>query len=389
MKSLLLKLSSLRLTVWLLTFSMALIFFGTLAQVETGIWKTQKDYFESLFVVWSYPATWAGYDNLYWLRIPMLGGYSIGALLLLNLSSAFLVRFKARVSKIGIYAIHIGLITMLVSEILTDFLSVESNMLIEEGSSANYSTKYRSNELVLIDRSASDFDTVHSVPASLLQSGQSIQIPDTPLSIRVVSYYPAANYFNASQGMENLATQGAGLRMGMVAQPTDYDYSDKGINTAAAYIEVISPEGSMGTWLTSLGLDDRYPPQIIKYAEQEWELSLRPTRIYHPFSIELIDFKFDRYPGTQIPFNYSSEVIVRPTDHSSDTKALVYMNHPLRYAGLTFYQSSFTPDELGTVFQVVRNPGWTMPYISVTLMGFGMLFQFLFHFSKFLKQRSH
>ena len=39
------------------------------------------------------------------------------------------------------------------------------------------------------------------------------------------------------------------------------------------------------------------------------------------------------------------------------------------------------------MLQVVRNPGWILPYISVALMGFGMLYQFLFHFVKFLNKR--
>ena len=118
--------ASLRLTVVLLSLSMVLVFFGTLAQVEPGIWKTQKDYFESFIVVWSYPEIWAGYDKLFWLLIPMPGGYTIGGLLLLNLSVAFLTRFKAKWSKLGIHAIHIGLITLIISELLTDILAVES-----------------------------------------------------------------------------------------------------------------------------------------------------------------------------------------------------------------------------------------------------------------------
>ena len=47
MKALFKFFSSLQLTVVLLALSMMLIFFGTLAQVETGIWKNQKDYFEN------------------------------------------------------------------------------------------------------------------------------------------------------------------------------------------------------------------------------------------------------------------------------------------------------------------------------------------------------
>jgi hypothetical protein len=117
---------------------MLLIFFGTLDQVEYGIWHTQKLYFESFLVLWNYPQTWPGYPSLNWLRIPMLGGYTIGGLLLLNLTAAFITRFKFKAAKLGIYAIHSGLILLLVSELLTDLLSVESQMTISEGTRSNY-----------------------------------------------------------------------------------------------------------------------------------------------------------------------------------------------------------------------------------------------------------
>ena len=50
--------TSLRLTVTLLAFSMALVFFGTLDQVNIGINKAQKVYFESFGAVWKYPEEW-------------------------------------------------------------------------------------------------------------------------------------------------------------------------------------------------------------------------------------------------------------------------------------------------------------------------------------------
>src|SRR5262245_41268481 len=52
------------------------------------------------------------------------------------------------------------------------------------------------------------------------------------------------------------------------------------------------------------------------------------------------------------------------------------MNHPLRYAGETFYQSSFKPDDSGTVLQVVRNPGWLLPYVSCAMVAVGLLIHF-------------
>jgi len=147
------------------------------------------------------------------------------------------------------------------------------------------------------------------------------------------------------------------------------------------------PDGSLGTWLVSNVLDDRFPAQVVEAGDRAWDVALRFKRHYYPFEIELIEFSHDRYPGTEIPFNFSSEVIVHHTDSSKTRKALIYMNHPLRYEGLTFYQASFANDDRTSIFQVVRNPGWLLPYVSVLLMGLGMAVQFGIHFFRFLRKR--
>lgn len=391
MRQLLKLFSSLQLTVVLLALSMALIFFGTLDQVEYGIWHTQKLYFESFLAVWAYPKAWVGHDQLFWLRIPMPGGYLLGGLLLINLVTAHITRFKLTIKKSGLFLIHFGLILLLVSELLTDVFSKESQMPVDEGGRSNYSQEYRANELVLIDRSQADFDTVHSIPVALLKPGKTVIVPDSPLSIRTVSYYPNAQIGRAQPGaapIKSPADQGVATKMGIVVTPAKVTYAENAINTATAYIEVLSPEGSLGTWLVSNVIDDRFPPQLVKLGDQSWEIALRLKRHYYPFEIELIDFSHEKYPGTEIPFNFSSEVMVHHNDSTKNQKALIYMNHPMRYEGLTFYQASFANDDRTSIFQVVRNPGWALPYVSVLLMGLGMLVQFGMHFFKFLRKRA-
>ena len=380
--------ASLRLTVVLLALSMVLIFFGTLDQVHYGIWHTQKLYFESFLAIWTYPEQAPLYNKLFWLHLPMPGGYLLGGLLFINLIAAHITRFKFTAKKSGIFLVHFGLILLLVSELLTDLVSQESQMPVDEGGRANYSQASRSNELVFIDRSHPDYDTVHSIPASLLKPGERIDVPDTPLSIRTVRFFPNANVGRAQAPItNNLADSGAAAKMNIVATPTEVTYAENDINTATAYIEVSGSEGEIGTWLVSNVIDERFPPQVVSFDDESWEIALRFTRNYYPFEIELIDFKHDKYPGTEIPFNFSSEVMVHHEDPAKDQKALIYMNHPLRYEGLTFYQASFANQDTTSIFQVVRNPGWVLPYISVLLMGLGMCVQFGMHFVKFLGKR--
>lgn len=366
---------------------MVLIFFGTIDQVEYGIWHTQKLYFESFVVAWQYPALWPAGEQLTWLRIPMFGGYTIGGLMLINLTVAYTKRFSLKIAKLGLYAIHFGLILLIVSELLTDILAVESQMTVPEGGRANYSQTIRANEFVLLDRSNPDFDRVHTIPAKRLKPGRTLPIPDTSLTLRVLNFYPNAKLVQAQNG-QSPANRGAGAKMGISAIPEAPDYSEKAINTATAYIEIFEKETSLGIWLVSNVIDDRFPPQLVQTEAKDFEVALRFKRYYHSFEVELIDFAHDKYPGTEIPFNFSSKVLTHNPDPAKNQQALIYMNHPLRYEGLTFYQASFSPDETATVLQVVRNPGWLLPYVSVLLMGLGMCFQFGLHFAKFLKKRT-
>ena len=174
----------------------------------------------------------------------------------------------------------------------------------------------------------------------------------------------------------------------MLEQPVDY--SQDAINTATAYIEIIDDsDKSLGIWLVSNVIDERFPPQTIQFDSLTLELALRFKRYYHPFTVELKDFTHEKYPGTEIPFNFSSEVFVNDLNQNKKQKALIYMNHPLRYGGLTFYQASFANEDKTSILQVVKNPGWLLPYISVLLMGLGMSFQFGMHFIKFSRKAKH
>ena len=118
--------SSLQLTVILLSFSMVLVFFGTLDQVQYGIWHTQRLYFESFFVFWAYPEQWPFYNSLF--MVPLASSRRLPArraCCLINLVAAHFTRFKMTWKKSGIFLIHFGLILLLISELMTDLLSQE------------------------------------------------------------------------------------------------------------------------------------------------------------------------------------------------------------------------------------------------------------------------
>src|SRR5216684_5562643 len=74
--------TSLRLTVVCLALGLVLVFIGTLAQVDLGLYKAQNEFFRSFLIFW-------GPKGASW-KIPVYpGGYLIGGVLALNLITAF------------------------------------------------------------------------------------------------------------------------------------------------------------------------------------------------------------------------------------------------------------------------------------------------------------
>ena len=143
--------TSLRLTVACLALGLVLVFVGTLAQVDLGLYKAQNEFFRSFFIYWSpRGASW---------RIPVFpGGYLVGTVLLVNLLAAHVRRFTLTRKKIGIWMVHVGVILLLLGQLLTDLLSRESSLHLREGQAKNYSETERETELAVIDTTDPDTD---------------------------------------------------------------------------------------------------------------------------------------------------------------------------------------------------------------------------------------
>lgn len=102
-----------------------------------------------------------------------------------------------------------------------------------------------------------------------------------------------------------------------------------------------------------------------------------------PFSIHLKDFQIERYPGSRSPSSFASEVKVMDKDKSFDYR--IFMNHVLDYKGYRFFQSSYQPDEMGTILSVNHDYwGTLITYIGYFLMGLGMFFTLFWKGSRFL-----
>ncbi|HVS52843.1 MAG TPA: cytochrome c biogenesis protein ResB [Opitutaceae bacterium] len=367
---------SLKLTVVLLVFGMLLVFAATLDQVNLGVWAVQAKYFRS-FIIYSHVGS---------VSFPVFpGGYVVGGLLLINLVAAHLYRFSLSWRKAGIFLAHFGLILLLVGELLSGLWQKDFHLRLAEGESKNYAESFRDNELVVIDTTDAKFDDVVAIPENVLARKTSIQHPKLPFRLVTKTYYPNSLLQRRTPAMSAVPEQAtAGFGTDIVAAPQPLTYKEDERNLPTALIEIAAPDQSLGTWLVSTQL---VMPQEFDYAGRHWQISLRVKRAYQPFTLTLVKFSHDVYAGTDIPKNFSSRLRLTTPDGREDREVLIYMNNPLRYAGLTFYQAGFENNDRTTILQVVRNPSWLMPYVACGLMTAGLLLQFGIHLGGFVAKR--
>jgi hypothetical protein len=376
--------TSLRLTVVLLVMSLVLIFVATLAQVNLGIYGVLGKFFRTFLV-------WAEFPNSQFSFPVFPGGYLIGGLLLINLITSHAYRFKLKWSKAGIQLTHFGLIVLLVGELVSGLLQEDFSLRLDEGATRNYSESFRRNEVVIIDTTDPEHDDVVAIPESFVVDQETVQHGKLPFRVVPKGYYPNANLtmlnslpngLSSPGVVANIADQGIGPRLAVL--PAPITYNDQERNLPVAFIELIGTDGTLGTWLLSPMLTQA---QTFEHAGRTWRIGFRFEREYKPFSLTLIELRHDIYPGSNIPKNFSSQVRLQSTDGSEDREALIFMNEPLRHEGFTFYQYQMDSANGFSVLQVVRNPARSLPYIACALMTLGLLWQFLFHLTKFARRQ--
>ncbi len=255
-------LTSVKLAVTLLALGGWLVFAGTLAQTVEGLYMAQERWFQSWYIIREAGDKW-------WVAPLFPGGYTIGTLFLVNVICAHSRRFQrppggmaamlthyATVlsalwlvthyllwiplwlfmayavlmlldmavwrqgsgKKLGVDAIHLGVIALLVGQLATDLFSVESHMSFTEGESRNFSEHHHDSELVFMSGDAEGRDKIVAIPQELLAAGKIISDPNLPFTVKLAQYAPNALVIERAQAIKELGT----LRGAMATMDAKY-----------------------------------------------------------------------------------------------------------------------------------------------------------------------
>lgn len=113
--------------------------------------------------------------------------------------------------------------------------------------------------------------------------------------------------------------------------------------------------------------------KTVKIGNIEYSIFFGSKAYVLPFKIRLNDFIADKYPGTEKSYSaFKSRVTVQDSTETFD--ADIFMNHVLDYKGYRFFQSSFDPDEKGTVLSVNHDFwGTNITYLGYFLLYIGLM----------------
>ncbi|HAZ13744.1 MAG: hypothetical protein A2X86_10140 [Bdellovibrionales bacterium GWA2_49_15] len=130
--------------------------------------------------------------------------------------------------------------------------------------------------------------------------------------------------------------------------------------------------GDIVTWVRG-GQEQR-----VKANDNFYSISLTKKSLELPFELTLQQFKMDTNPGTKTPASYES--FVNLFDGQTNNTHHIYMNNPLKYNRMTFYQSSYfevQSGQFGSVLSVNFDPGRPIKYLGSLLLVIGCIIHYL------------
>src|SRR5262249_40452473 len=158
------------------------------------------------------------------------------------------------------------------------------------------------------------------IPERLLKKGGLIQHAELLFNVEVVRYMVnSAPPAEPAAGAANPANAGDGLKVVPTEQP---EATKEKVDLASAYVTFKKKTGEpIGPYLVPVWfslLNEHSPYQQVEVDGKKYDVTLRWKRTYKPYTVPLLEFRHDLYPGTSVPKNFSSRVRLVDHEHGDD-----------------------------------------------------------------------
>jgi cytochrome c-type biogenesis protein CcsB len=153
-------------------------------------------------------------------------------------------------------------------------------------------------------------------------------------------------------------------------------------NTGKDYLTIELNDGKATKIVRLQGGKGQFPkPERFAMNGVVYQLEYGSIQKNIPFTVQCRDFRLDRYPGSNSPSSFESELTIDDQRNNVKLNRRVFMNNVIDYDGYRFFQSSYeldnpsTPEnEEGTVLSVNHDAlGTNITYFGYLLMALAMI----------------
>jgi|GEM_PF-2349969 len=395
---------------WLTSFHLFALFlltlYGTFFQVKHGLYLAHQELFASWFV------------NLGPIGVP--GVKFILLTISIQLALSLFTSFRWCFRQLGLMLSHLGALLLIASAGLILYGSKTSYLLLAEGSTqsfAQYSDKwdlcldihkrkerqcYSLEDLLGLNRGKPLF-----LQGDIKHIQNKIETPDRRYSqntnINRDSTQPPLDHLSQktkeanSPGAPVLSTKPFNfLSLNFVAahcHGISGEIQDVSSNAGYARLEPLPSLADPLKNTPCISLSAPFPDHnqfLISASTQEkldfgaGKMGWEKRRIFLPFSITLLDFQKETYPGSLKPRHFESRILVR--ENGKSREIVISMNQPWRRGSYTLYQDSYLYKDQReySQFSLVNNPYKSFPYFSSLIIVLGLFI----HYTQKLKLRS-
>lgn len=354
-----------------------LTLFGTLYQVDHGLYDAKQTYFHSWFL-----KTDVG--------IPYFpGGILVMLLLTINLIVGGIVRLKWQARNVGILIVHFGMVFMFVSGLVKLVTAEEGHLQLFEG---DQSDRFVSAHLWEVE--ITELDGSEAMPQWILAdelitdlvrgAEREIRADDLPFTLRLSNFLENCEALPKGPNWDSASEVIDGFGLMQYASEKEDERNLAGLTVAV--------EGSDGEEKRALLWAGERAPWTVQVEGRLFTIGLDRAKYPMPFTIRLDKFTKEDHPGISMAKAYKSDVT--RIDEAGERPVLIQMNEPLREGGLVLFQSSFGPSTPGhegpffSVFSVVRNPSDKWPEYSLWVITVGLVLAFGRRLLRFIKQQT-
>jgi len=353
-------LSSAKITVACLFLLFILTFWGTIAQVQQGLYAAQDRFFNSFFFLAGGFFPFPGAQLVLWV-------FFVNLICSMILTAKKYTQWKNS----GLLIIHFGLIIYFFAAFMVFHVSQESNVHLAEGEGTNVSTSYQSWEIAYWTDAGSERQ-VTALDTKGFKQGDQVPFHNNDFTLTVHDFYLNSDAFTDSASkLDPMTLNASGITI-LNEKPLDKEREQ---NVEGGLFDLKANNKSY----TLILYGGEAQATAVPIAGKTYYFILRHKRFPLPFTIKLDHFKAQFHPGTDMAKSYESLVTI--TTGTLERQVRIYMNNPLRYKDYTVYQASYDTDSAtgrqSSTLAVVKNYARVLPYIACFFVFFGLALHFL------------